>query len=439
MIRRHFLYLLLLLQLCIETYQWPFSYWWSGTSSKSQLPVHKAISAAANSLFPRVLNFFPEPVAEDCISSDKRRRGVCMNTYDCQERRGHASGSCALGFGTCCIFITDCSGEVQNNMTYITNPGFPNLVDHPMNCSILVKKVDQQISQLRIDFHHFNIGQPNRKTGVCDDDIMVVRSGERTLHLCGWNSGQHIYVDIGEEPVTINFRLPGSMTSRMWEMSVQQLGFEQRAPAGCLQYARSVNGTLRTLNYLPNGRYLANYDYLICIRQEYGMCSIAYEPCGRDSFRIGSSRRLRNATTLQQITTEAPSIFDFDYEGSGASAEQQFSAVGSSDGSATKKCRDRILIPCDFEEFITPGNDGTGICDLEHCGISFCPMTTSTTTKQRPQTTSSENGPNCRVETSALPFHIRVDFGPAGVETAATPPEDMTGMCLSYEQIPCAS
>ncbi|CAB0041606.1 unnamed protein product [Trichogramma brassicae] len=335
MIWRHFLYLLLLFQLCIETYQWPFSYWWSGTSSKSQLPVHKAISAAANSLFPRVLNFFPEPVAEDCISSDKRRRGVCMNTYDCQERRGHASGSCALGFGTCCI------------------------------CS---------------------------------------------------------------------------MTSRMWEMSVQQLGFEQRAPAGCLQYARSANGTLRTLNYLPNGRYLANYDYLICVRQEYGMCSIAYEPCGRDSFRIGSSRRLRNATTLQQITTEAPSIFDFDYEGSGASAEQQFSAVGSSDGSATKKCRDRILIPCDFEEFITPGNDGTGICDLEHCGISFCPMTTSaTTTRQRPQTTSGENGPNCRVETSALPFHIRVDFGPAGVETAATPPEDMTGMCLSYEQIPCAS
>ncbi|KAF7395895.1 hypothetical protein HZH68_009945 [Vespula germanica] len=47
----------------------------------------------------RVLNFFPIPVEEECISSDKRRRGICMNTYHCRIQNGKSHGPCALGFG----------------------------------------------------------------------------------------------------------------------------------------------------------------------------------------------------------------------------------------------------------------------------------------------------------------------------------------------------
>lgn len=50
-----------------------------------------------------VLSFFPEPVAEECLSADKRRRGICMNTYDCRIQRGTFQGPCALGFGVCCV------------------------------------------------------------------------------------------------------------------------------------------------------------------------------------------------------------------------------------------------------------------------------------------------------------------------------------------------
>ena len=50
-----------------------------------------------------VLNFFPEPVEEECLSADKRRRGICMNTYECRMQRGTFHGPCALGFGVCCI------------------------------------------------------------------------------------------------------------------------------------------------------------------------------------------------------------------------------------------------------------------------------------------------------------------------------------------------
>lgn len=50
-----------------------------------------------------VLNFFPTPVQEECLSQDKRRRGICMNTYECRIQGGKSNGRCALGFGVCCI------------------------------------------------------------------------------------------------------------------------------------------------------------------------------------------------------------------------------------------------------------------------------------------------------------------------------------------------
>ncbi|XP_014205988.1 uncharacterized protein LOC106637636 [Copidosoma floridanum] len=393
---------------------------------------------AKSEFYTKILSFFPDPVVEDCLSKDKRRHGICMNRNDCREQRGISSGPCALGLGVCCVFTTSCSGEVLRNQTYITSPGFPNLIDQPMNCSVLVKKIDNQISQLRIDFLHFNVGQPNRKTGVCDDDVMLVRSGERTFQLCGWNSGQHIYMDVGEEPVTINFRLLGGLVSRMWELRVVQLGFEQRAPAGCLQYHQSANGTLRTLNYLPgNGRYLANHDYLICMRQEYGMCSVAYSPCSSDSFRIGGPRGTGYNDTSALLSAGDES--QEDDEGSGVGSER-LSMVG------VDRCKDRVLIPCDFEEFITPGNDVAGICDLEHCGTSLCDTRNlgggrrsgSTSTESMMSATATPGGSGasaCRVETSALPFHIRVAFGSGGQNGSS--PEDNIGMCLNYEQLPC--
>ncbi|KAG7188960.1 hypothetical protein KM043_008558 [Ampulex compressa] len=388
---------------------------------------------------PRVLNFFPVPVEEECLSQDKRRRGICMNTYECRIQHGKSHGPCALGFGVCCIFTATCDEEVQNNLTYVTSPGFPNLIDWPMNCSVAVRKIDRQVSQLRIDFVHFNIGQPNGRTGICDEDIMEITSGRTTFRLCGWNSGQHVYIDMGEddEPVTLDFRLPGGLQSRMWEMRVVQLGFEQRAPSGCLQYFRSPNGTLRTLNYLPNGRFLADQDYLLCVRQEKDMCGIAYTPCTRDSFRIGPSS---TSTSPTNDTNDASSVANNtaaenatagldmvnEVEGSGTGAMDQdtpLTTLPSTNFSFQRRCRDRVLIPCDFEEFITPGNDGAGICNLEHCGDRLC------------DSNEIDEEGNCRVETWATPFRIRVSFGP-GRDTGTTL-EDNTGMCLVYEQMPC--
>ncbi|XP_076634940.1 uncharacterized protein LOC143348529 [Colletes latitarsis] len=382
-----------------------------------------------------------------------------MNTYECRIQQGKSHGPCALGFGVCCIFTASCADEVQNNLTYVISPGFPNLIDWPMNCSVVVRKIDRQVSQLRIDFVHFNIGQPNARTGVCDEDIMEIRNGRSVFQICGWNSGQHLYIDLDEDdqPLTLDFRLPGGLQSRMWEMRIVQLDFEQRAPIGCLQHFQGVNGTLKTLNYLSNGRFLADQDYLICVRQERGMCGISYVPCTADSFRIGPRRMqvananntssnessvVENSTgnSTQNMTNDGNSAnnTDVDIEGSGTSPMEQEMATSinasspmeqdvatNAQSNGQERCRDRVLIPCDFEEFITPGNNEAGICNLEHCGNSLCD-----------ENEVDEEG-NCRVETWATPFRIRVAFGP-GQDTGTTL-EDNIGMCLVYEQLPCVS
>lgn len=72
----------------------------------------------------------------------------------------------------------------------------------------------------------------------------------------------------------------------MWEIRVTQIPFSQRAPLGCLQYFTGEEGLIQTFNFADNGRHLANQNYRACVRQETGMCSIAYEPCDDQSFRI---------------------------------------------------------------------------------------------------------------------------------------------------------
>lgn len=60
---------------------------------------------------------------------------------------------------------------------------------------------------------------------------------------------------------------------------------------------------------------------------------------------------------------------------------------------------------------------------MEHCGDSLC------------NPGEMDGDGNCRVETSATPFHIRVAFGPG--EDNGMSSDNNVGMCLSYEQLPC--
>jgi hypothetical protein len=51
---------------------------------------------------------------------------------------------------------TTCDDEVYNNVTYFVSPKFPALMPNDKeNCSIKIKLVSDDISQIRLDFLHF--------------------------------------------------------------------------------------------------------------------------------------------------------------------------------------------------------------------------------------------------------------------------------------------
>ncbi|XP_030383784.1 uncharacterized protein LOC115631218 [Scaptodrosophila lebanonensis] len=278
----------------------------------------------------KVIHLFPVPVDGECLSDDGRRLGNCFNAYECRQKGGTAKGECAMGFGVCCVFVANCNETITNNITYIVSPNFPSFM--PSNftgCSLKVKMMSEDISQLRIDFYHFSLGQPNRRTGVCDGDVFNISGGPSgSFSLCGQNSGQHLYYDVGSRALPRQSQLYGSLRPlsyaqlygnltngnssaadqlidinlnfsnrflpiRLWEIRVAQIPFSQRAPAGCLQYHTGVEGIMQTFNFADNGRHLANQHYRICVRQETDMCSIMYQPCDEQSFRIGGGGAVR--------------------------------------------------------------------------------------------------------------------------------------------------
>lgn len=54
-------------------------------------------------------------------------KGTCMAVSECATMGGGvAQGNCAAGFGVCCVITqSECGSVIQNNCTYIQNPGFP--------------------------------------------------------------------------------------------------------------------------------------------------------------------------------------------------------------------------------------------------------------------------------------------------------------------------
>ncbi|CAO1379622.1 unnamed protein product [Diamesa hyperborea] len=244
----------------------------------------------------KVINFFASTDSDDeCLSDDARRLGLCLNTYECRIQGGTSKGDCALGFGVCCVFETTCNSEVNNNITYFVSPKFPAIMPNTIeSCNLKVKLLSDDISQIRLDFVHFSLSQPNRKSGICDSDVFSIDGGVTSFVLCGQNTGQHMFYDIGsskarnnkELKINMNFNTK-SVSTRLWEIRITQIPFSSRAPSGCLQYFTGNEGIIQTFNFAENGRHLANQEYRSCVRQETGKCSISYEPCDENSFGIG--------------------------------------------------------------------------------------------------------------------------------------------------------
>merc|ERR1719464_1439875 len=147
------------------------------------LTVAAAKDAKAFSLF-NVVTFQNDACTSTSITTNSGARiGQCFTAEECTAKGGTASGGCAMGFGTCCLFTqSTCGGTVDNNCTHIQNDGFPTVI-----------------------------------TNTNGGDTPVV---------CGQNDGQHMYIDIGPSETasaTIGFTFLALAATRSWEIKVTQL------------------------------------------------------------------------------------------------------------------------------------------------------------------------------------------------------------------------
>ena len=55
--------------------------------------------------------------------------GTCYSSNECTNLGGTASGTCASGFGVCCLVTVTCGGSTSVNGTYFQNPGYPSTYD----------------------------------------------------------------------------------------------------------------------------------------------------------------------------------------------------------------------------------------------------------------------------------------------------------------------
>lgn len=239
---------------------------------------------------------FPNDV---CNSDSASMNGTCYTSEECSSRDGVASGSCAEGYGVCCIITVACGGTTSENCTYLsqiasTTPSVDS-TDLDRQCSYSICPLSTTVSRIRLDLTAFTIAPPgvpdldgvaassaqgNSAIGNCVTDTFVV--GNSPV-ICGVNAGQHMIVDTdGTECVTALFSYGLDAVSRAYTIHVTQYDKtnEMGGPRGCLQFYTGLTGTVSTFNWQTptTSTHLANQNYDVCVRKLIDRCVICWSP-----------------------------------------------------------------------------------------------------------------------------------------------------------------
>merc|ERR1712156_780745 len=226
--------------------------------------------------------------------------GTCYTAEECASRDGVASGSCAEGYGVCCIITVSCGGSTSENCTYLSQAASttPNTDSDDLNdqCSYSICPRTSSVNRIRLDLMMFMIAPPyeptaldgnaggttdaQRALGQCTGDTF--QAGNSPV-ICGANSGQHMIVDTdGESCVTALFSWGLATQSRSYTIHVIQYEStnEMGGPPGCLQFFTGATGLVQTFNWqtTTTSTHLANQNYDVCVRKMIDRCAICWAP-----------------------------------------------------------------------------------------------------------------------------------------------------------------
>ena len=74
--------------------------------------------------------------------------GTCYTASECSALGGSSSGSCASGFGVCCVFSLSCGGRTTANTSYATVNTFSTTSDRDP-CTYTYCKCSDDVCKIR--------------------------------------------------------------------------------------------------------------------------------------------------------------------------------------------------------------------------------------------------------------------------------------------------
>merc|ERR1712241_778712 len=247
----------------------------------------------------------------DICTSKSNLNGTCYTATECTSLGGTSSGSCASSFGVCCVFNLACGATTTANNSYATISSYSVTTDADP-CTYTYCKTNDDVCKLKIDYDSMVIADPDAPSvaagvagglegpnvGDCNTDTLTVGTPGFTAPpiICGYNTGQHMWVPVCPACVTITIDIDtgNTATTRNWNIRVSQ--YECGADnlimpeENCLQYHTAQTGRIASFNWdtsttsagssttaLTNA-HLSSQDYDICIRRARGYCSICFDP-----------------------------------------------------------------------------------------------------------------------------------------------------------------
>jgi len=247
---------------------------------------------------------FPNDECTTTKPTEPQTSGLCLTESECTQTLGVAEGNCASGFGVCCYLSVSDDTDITRDITYITNPEYPDIYAFVGDAGIRAARTwtfrigGEDICQIRLDFEDVVLLQPlmaitGNENGLCanagqrGDAIKVKTSTTRMVgfnELCGTLTGQHVYIHGPDAVLTINTgspvagTVPAEFEGRKWNIKTTLIECESPSLAdrGCLQWFTDIGGRIQSFNKLEiNPITLSNLLYTICIRREDGFCGFA--------------------------------------------------------------------------------------------------------------------------------------------------------------------
>lgn len=209
--------------------------------------------------------------------------GTCLSSTECNDIDGMKRGSCASGFGVCCVkSLKACGGTVSNNNTYISNVDYPTVLPAGANnCQYTITR-QGDICQLRLDFQDVVLNtDANGVTDATAGGRLVAAggSGSEPPAVSGTLTGDHMYVEVAGQDPTITITTLAANMNQKWNIQVSQIACDSpyKAPRDCTQYLTENSGQVRSYNTRGNtAKELGGQNMMVCIRQNEGMCGVRF-------------------------------------------------------------------------------------------------------------------------------------------------------------------